>query len=205
MRKSCENGRSMVEMLGVLAIIGVLSVGGIAGYSKAMFKHKMNQTLDMISNAVARMTELYNGNNSGTSGVEALKAIGVYPEDCVPADYDPYGSCELSVAENGRIGIEFGSDWGHIVIHIEGREARDVCVAFFSSGMYKNVPDDWWYPNGYIAVDSTLLYSKSPEAIANGAKSEITSADIADACAICADTSYGGPPMCRIYWHIKRL
>ncbi len=31
-------GRSMVEMLGVLAIIGVLSVGAIAGYSKAMIK-----------------------------------------------------------------------------------------------------------------------------------------------------------------------
>ena len=26
-----ESGRSMIEMLGVLAIIGVLSVGGIAG------------------------------------------------------------------------------------------------------------------------------------------------------------------------------
>lgn len=33
----------MVEMLGVLAIIGVLSVGAIAGYSKAMFKHKLNR------------------------------------------------------------------------------------------------------------------------------------------------------------------
>ena len=30
-----ESGRSMVEMLGVLAIIGVLSVGGIAGYTTA--------------------------------------------------------------------------------------------------------------------------------------------------------------------------
>ncbi len=38
-----ENGRSMVEMLGVLAIIGVLSVGAIAGYSKAMEKYKLNQ------------------------------------------------------------------------------------------------------------------------------------------------------------------
>ena len=28
-----ESGRSMVEMLGVLAIIGVLSIGGIAGYT----------------------------------------------------------------------------------------------------------------------------------------------------------------------------
>lgn len=36
MYKNFEKGRSMIEMLGVLAIIGVLSVGGIAGYSKAM-------------------------------------------------------------------------------------------------------------------------------------------------------------------------
>lgn len=31
-----QTGRSMIEMLGVLAIIGVLSVSGIAGYGKAM-------------------------------------------------------------------------------------------------------------------------------------------------------------------------
>jgi len=37
-----QNGRSMIEMLGVLAIIGVLSVGGIAGYSKAMTKYRIN-------------------------------------------------------------------------------------------------------------------------------------------------------------------
>ena len=31
--KMLQSGRSMVEMLGTLAIIGVLSVGAIAGYS----------------------------------------------------------------------------------------------------------------------------------------------------------------------------
>ncbi len=36
-----EKGRSMVEMLGVLAIIGVLSTAGIAGYTKAMGKFKV--------------------------------------------------------------------------------------------------------------------------------------------------------------------
>ena len=39
----------MVEMLGVLAIIGVLSVGGIAGYSKAMFKYKLNKQTEQLS------------------------------------------------------------------------------------------------------------------------------------------------------------
>lgn len=38
-----QSGRSMVEMLGVLVIIGVLSVGAIAGYSKAMMKYKLNR------------------------------------------------------------------------------------------------------------------------------------------------------------------
>ena len=44
-----QNGRSMIEMLGVLAIIGVLSVGGIAGYSKAMMKYKINKTIEQIT------------------------------------------------------------------------------------------------------------------------------------------------------------
>ena len=54
--KSASAGRSMVEMLGVLAIIGVLSVGAIAGYSKAMMKHKLNkqtEQLNTVINAVA--------------------------------------------------------------------------------------------------------------------------------------------------------
>ena len=44
-----QSGRSMVEMLGVLAIIGVLSVGGIAGYSLAMRRHRANQVADIVS------------------------------------------------------------------------------------------------------------------------------------------------------------
>ena len=40
-----EQGRSMVEMLGVLAVVGVLSVGGIAGYTYAMNKHYANELL----------------------------------------------------------------------------------------------------------------------------------------------------------------
>ena len=44
-----ESGRSMVEMLGVLAIIGVLSVGGIAGYTMAMNKYRANEILNAVA------------------------------------------------------------------------------------------------------------------------------------------------------------
>ena len=47
--KFYQSGRSMVEMLGVLAIIGVLSVGAIAGYSKAMMKYKLNKHLESVN------------------------------------------------------------------------------------------------------------------------------------------------------------
>ena len=47
--KKLESGRSMVEMLGVLAIIGVLSVGGIAGYSLSMRRHRANGVVDLVS------------------------------------------------------------------------------------------------------------------------------------------------------------
>ncbi len=47
--KELQNGRSMIEMLGVLAIIGVLSIGGLAGYTMAMNRHRANQVLDYVS------------------------------------------------------------------------------------------------------------------------------------------------------------
>lgn len=78
--KSEQSGRSMVEMLGVLAIIGVLSVGGIAGYSKAMAKFKTSKALDQVSTTVANVRTLYSGqpNYSGLNTEIAIQmgAIG---------------------------------------------------------------------------------------------------------------------------------
>ena len=44
-----EKGRSMVEMLGVLAVIGVLSVGGIMGYKYGMMKYRVNETINELN------------------------------------------------------------------------------------------------------------------------------------------------------------
>ncbi len=48
-RNKNESGRSMVEMLGVLAIIGVLSVGGIAEYDVAINKIQLNKTAELLN------------------------------------------------------------------------------------------------------------------------------------------------------------
>lgn len=52
-----QSGRSMIEMLGVLAIIGVLSVGGIAGYSKAMEKFKLDKATDEYTHIIFGLLE----------------------------------------------------------------------------------------------------------------------------------------------------
>lgn len=49
MAHKSQFGRSMIEMLGVLAVIGVLSVGGLVGYSKAMRKITINETEEYIN------------------------------------------------------------------------------------------------------------------------------------------------------------
>ena len=44
-RINLNAGRSMLEMLGVLAVIGVLSIGGLAGFKIAMNYHRANETI----------------------------------------------------------------------------------------------------------------------------------------------------------------
>ncbi len=77
-----QSGRSMIEMLGVLAIIGVLSVGGIAGYSKAMNKFKTNQVADNVSMLVANIKTMYSQQNSyeGLNNVTAVQ-MGLVPDE----------------------------------------------------------------------------------------------------------------------------
>ena len=54
-----QSGRSMIEMLGVLAVIGVLSVGGLVGYSKAIERYKVNETINHITYIVTNTRTLF--------------------------------------------------------------------------------------------------------------------------------------------------
>ncbi|MBQ8671085.1 MAG: hypothetical protein IJ525_01020 [Alphaproteobacteria bacterium] len=71
MTKSVQSGRSMIEMLGVLAIIGVLSVGGIAGYSKAMMKYRINKTIEQITLIAGNVRTFFSSQNN-FEGIDCL-------------------------------------------------------------------------------------------------------------------------------------
>lgn len=75
--KANEQGRSMVEMLGVLAIIGVLSIGGIAGYTMAMNRYRANEILDVASKLAIVSQSLYASNPEAWTQADVYNALGL--------------------------------------------------------------------------------------------------------------------------------
>ncbi|MCP4394647.1 MAG: prepilin-type N-terminal cleavage/methylation domain-containing protein [Alphaproteobacteria bacterium] len=61
---SSQSGRSMIEMLGVLAIVGVLSVGALAGYSMAITNHRINTAKQEIRQYLLGILDLYANENT---------------------------------------------------------------------------------------------------------------------------------------------
>ena len=90
-----QNGRSMIEMLGVLAIIGVLSVGGIAGYSKAMQKYRINKTIEQITLITGNVRSFFasQGNYYGLgthndTGKAIIKKAKLVPDEMLELNAD---------------------------------------------------------------------------------------------------------------------
>ena len=103
-----QSGRSMVEMLGVLAIIGVLSIGGISGYSKAMAKYRVNKTLDQISMLVINIRTLYSSaiSYNGLNNAVAVQ-MGIIPRDMLNTSIASAGTGDVSIvnAYSGQVDI----------------------------------------------------------------------------------------------------
>ena len=111
-------GRSMVEMLGVLAIIGVLSVGAIAGYSKAMLKYKLNKQAEsvnmLINNALQTLSSLDKQNTAEIRQNHNLYKLGLVPDGIkyIPNSdylYDIFGNMILVYSANeAEKGYKYG-------------------------------------------------------------------------------------------------
>ncbi|MBQ8672148.1 MAG: hypothetical protein IJ525_06475 [Alphaproteobacteria bacterium] len=109
--RGSQYGRSMIEMLGVLAIIGVLSVGGIAGYSKAMTKYRINKTIEQITLIAGNVRAFFASQRSyeGLNNSDVIKKAKLVPEEMIE-DRGEYieiinafgGSCYLDTYDNNK-------------------------------------------------------------------------------------------------------
>ncbi|MBR5482815.1 MAG: hypothetical protein IKV11_01995 [Alphaproteobacteria bacterium] len=118
-----EKGRSMIEMLGVLAIIGVLSTAGIAGYSKAMGSYRGKKLADQVQ--LVTSNYIYYRENSNSR--EDMYKQDVINKILLPPEMvDKYGNCIHAL--HGRCQISRNSDGSDEFVIRFGDLDKDTCV-----------------------------------------------------------------------------
>lgn len=128
-----QSGRSMVEMLGVLAIIGVLSVGGISGYSKAMAKYKLTKAQDQLSMLLINIRTAFASSSSyeDLSNKTAV-ALNIVPSDMLPGGLGATDG-KIVNAFSGSVTIsEMTSNAQHFIIKFDGL-GIETCTSLASS------------------------------------------------------------------------
>ena len=102
-----QTGRSMVEMLGVLAIIGVLSVGGISGYSKAMAKYKLTKAQDQITMLLMNIRTAY-ATSPNYSGLDSETVVDYHiaPGDMISGSdlFGAFGPVDVAECDAAACG-----------------------------------------------------------------------------------------------------
>jgi Tfp pilus assembly protein PilE len=166
-----QSGRSMIEMLGVLAIIGVLSVGGIAGYSKAMNKYRTNKVADNISMIVTNIRTLY-AQQTNFNGLDNSTAIdmGVIPDELGTDS----STGTLTNVFNGSVHVNA------VYLGNTAQEASEKAFQVTFNGLSKEAcvtlaTNDWGsnYSSGLVAIEAagSALDKDSLKDSANGAQS----------------------------------
>jgi len=118
--RCCEKGRSMIEMLGVLSIVGMLSIGALNGYAKATAKMKRDKLVYQVSEMVINIRSLY-FQQADFEGISAkiLVRNGAIPHEMFdPKDRDN---------ENVNLYHAFG---GNVLIFPSKKDNTDRKMAF---------------------------------------------------------------------------
>ncbi len=100
-----QSGRSMIEKLGVPAIIGVFSVGGIAGYGKAMRMWNSNQQKKQLTQLLHSLIRLrYDLGHDRKYAEQRANVAAITPlqisQMCQKCKDQPYCSVSVSVKTN---------------------------------------------------------------------------------------------------------
>ena len=144
-----QSGRSMVEILGVLAIIGVLSIGGIAGYTLSMRRYRANQVLDAL-NKYALV--VYGECQKALLDGEITKITNC-DGSCNPNETDCHPPLSFKDAKLGTVADTFYIDFTEItqqsgvdIVHITA-SFRDKAVCSAAKNI-AGVKDDWYCSTG---------------------------------------------------------
>ncbi len=149
--KTAQSGRSMIEMLGVLAIVGILSAGGIAGYSMAMEQYKSNLLIEKVQLIVSRARTIYkNGDYTGISNQNLIDSGKLSGKDLE----NPFGG-NLSVTR------KMFATTGYLGIGIQNDISMGACMDIFTTEWGNSILNIVIGTNGSGSVYSTFPYNPS--------------------------------------------
>ena len=178
----------MIEMLGVLAIVGVLSVAGIAGYSKAMAKYKTNKVVDQITMTAANIRTTFAGQgNYKDLDTNVAHSLGLFPEEM---DKDCSGStCTPKNAMGGDVAVSIGNDTYSFDVQFAGL-SKDTCSTLVTA--------DWGSASGFLGFTENL----KAESVKDGAgAADLASGVIGVVSSLCTCSSTENT--CSLIWRFK--
>ena len=123
MKKISETGRSMIEMLGVLSIIGVLSVGGLHVINSAREKQRQTQAVSDIADFARRIKKLACQYDDGYSSYNTF----AYKSNAYPTNWTYSTSAKKFIDSNNLkytlvdgVGVSGGKLMEPFAIIVEG-------------------------------------------------------------------------------------
>jgi len=153
-----------LEMMAVLAIMGVLTVGGMIGYSKAMPRFKMSKLAEQISLMITNIRAAYSikDNYEGLNTTAAIQ-MGAIPKEIVkgspPNAYNPFG---------GQVFVTPAEDNKSVFITITGLPAN-ACVYIGSA--------DWGGQMGSGLVSVATLSQATQAAVSEQQTEHVATAE----------------------------
>ena len=168
-------GRSMVEMLGVLAIIGVLSVGAMTGYSKAMLKYKLNKQSEQINQIMMALIEyksVLSTLKNNESVVSLFRKLNALPPEMLKRNenyyiYDVFDTPVELARSSGGTAFYFSflftgrNDQNHTICRnilesFKGYAAELRAIGINSTTSEDMNQQEWWYgdssPDNYKKI-----------------------------------------------------
>ena len=187
-----QSGRSMIEMLGVLAIIGVLTVGSITGYSRAMRRHLLNKQREQISYILSAIETHHDMININTPNLpehftSVLKTFGWIPEEMIKDD-----SGYISDTFKNKIGFYKWPSYMGLEVSLQTPNTYEQCTNLYqvmkqyhaflwSTSVAKKNDGSYKYGNNIYYGDQYC--TGNSKCIRN-----LTPANISQLCQVCNDT-----------------
>ena len=162
MQNIMEKGRSMVEMLGVLAIIGVLSVGGLNVFNRMQYEQRTNQIINDLTETITKIQKIGRQYDDGYNNV----GLFAYKNKAYSGNWEFSSSSGSKTIFTSKTGAEYTFDGTAISLYtISVSNIDDTICIKLATTKFNHVQ--------YVSVNASRIGSY---------KEEVTLTKAADAC-----------------------